>query len=309
MHALPQTAGGEPFERPALAGVSYRLCANAAFDACNWLVAGDSAERFCAACRHNRTIPDLTVTANLDSWRNFEFAKHRLFYSIIKLGLPLANRTDDPDRGLAFDFLEEINGTPVLTGHENGIVVLNLSEADDVARARQRLALGEPYRTLLGHMRHESGHYFWDRLVAVSPRHLDTFREVFGDERADYDEALRNYYFSGPAMDWPSRLISAYASSHPWEDFAETWAHYLHIEDTMEMARSFGIAPCKKESPDASCFCDTVSSWSSLSVVLNSLNRCMGEKDLYPFVLPAPAIARLEFIHRLVTGSSESATA
>jgi hypothetical protein len=286
-------------------GTAYRFCANAAYDSCNWLIPANSGERLCAACRHNRTIPDIDLPANLNSWRNYELAKHRLFYSLIKLRLPLANRTEDPEHGLAFDFLAETPGAPVITGHENGVIVMNLKEADDSVRASQRLLLGEPYRTLLGHLRHESGHYYWDRLVADSPR-LDTFRELFGDERADYDKALQTHYSSGPAHDWQSRFISAYASSHPWEDFAETWAHYFHIEDTMEMAASFGLPALPfltgNSSPQLTNagFGETISRWSSLTVVMNSLNRCMGEADLYPFVLPPPALSRLEFVHDLL---------
>jgi len=277
----------------------YRFCANAAFDSCNWLINAESGDRLCSACRHNRTIPDITLAENLNSWRNYELAKHRLLYSLVKLKLPLTDRAEDPEHGLAFDFLAETSGAPVITGHENGVIVMNLKEADDSVRASQRLLLGERYRTLLGHLRHESGHYFWDRLVANSP-HLDNFRELFGDERADYDEALRVHYSSGAPRNWQARFISAYASSHPWEDFAETWAHYFHIEDTLEMAASCGLSCLLGDRSGDSGFAGTMSQWSALTIVMNSLNRCMGEADLYPFVPPPPALARLEFVHELL---------
>ncbi len=171
----------------------YRLCANAEFDVCNWVVPADGDAEFCLACRHNRIIPDLSIPGNLASWRLFELAKHRLFYTLIALGLPLRNRADDPWRGLAFDFLSPTDEKPrVITGHEDGLITLNLKEADDDYRARERLRLGEPCRTLLGHFRHEAGHYYWDQLVP--DEHLERFREVFGDERRNYADALRVYY-------------------------------------------------------------------------------------------------------------------
>ncbi|MDQ1469310.1 MAG: hypothetical protein QOJ99_790 [Bryobacterales bacterium] len=307
---------GDPDYWVALAspGQHYRYCENAAYDACNWLLPANSSERFCAACRHNRIIPDLSLPSNLYSWRLFEIAKHRLFYTLIKLELPLANRSDDPRYGLAFDFLTEIpGGPPVTTGHEDGLITMNLKEADDAERTRQRLQLGEPYRTLLGHFRHESGHYFWDRLVSGRWDRLERFRAVFGDERRNYDEALRRHYAHGPNADWRSNFITGYAACHPWEDFAETWAHYLHIVDTMEMAFSFGVqieprveTRCELGlsvdfDPHQSADFDLlIGKWLSLTVVINSLSRCLGEHDLYPFILPGPVITKMNFIHKLI---------
>ncbi|MEO7652927.1 MAG: putative zinc-binding peptidase, partial [Bryobacteraceae bacterium] len=220
----------------------YRFCANAQYDACNWLVSADAEEVFCVACRHNRTIPDLSVDNNLNRWRKFELAKHRLFYTLIRLGLPLPSRSEDPKEGLVFDFLANgpDTGHKVMTGHEDGQIVINLAEADDDERVKLRLAMNEPYRTLLGHFRHESGHYFWDRLVRDGER-VESFRELFGDERQDYQQALHAHYSNGPARNWQQSYISSYAAAHPWEDFAETWAHYLHIVDTLEMAFAYGI--------------------------------------------------------------------
>jgi hypothetical protein len=292
----------------------YRYCANAGYDACNWLVPAHDAGDFCAACRHNRIIPDLSVPSNLHAWRLFEIAKHRLFYTLIKLELPLHNREEDPVHGMAFDFLGEIPGGPaVTTGHENGLITMNLKEADDAERTRQRLQLGEPYRTLLGHFRHESGHYFWDRLVSGRRERLDSFRTVFGDERRSYSEAVRRHYAHGPAPDWRLNYITGYAASHPWEDFAETWAHYLHIVDTLEMAFSFGvqIEPRVDNKPEFGLSVDfdphqnadfdlLIGKWLSLTVVINSLSRCLGEHDLYPFILPGPVITKMNFIHALV---------
>jgi hypothetical protein len=89
---------------------------------------------------------------------------------------------------------------------------------------------------LLGHFRHEVGHYFWDRLVATDPHQLEEFRVLFGDDRQDYGEALKRHYDEGAPANWQDTYISMYATMHPWEDFAETWAHYLHIVDTLETA-------------------------------------------------------------------------
>jgi hypothetical protein len=284
----------------------FRFCANARFDACNWLVPADGGAEFCISCRHNRTIPDLSVSGNLASWRQYELAKHRLFYTLIGLGVPLTSRAEDPLDGLAFDFLAETSDHPnVITGHVHGLITLNLKEADDVERARQRLSLGEPYRTLLGHLRHESGHYFWSRLVMGES--LNRFRQIFGDERQDYCEALRIHYARGPLPEWGSDYITAYAACHPLEDFAETWAHYLHIVDTMEMAFSFGSrvgSGLVHPAPQGRAgFREFVGEWRALTVFMNSLNRCMGGADLYPFILSPPVIDKLEFVHLLVARS------
>src|SRR6202044_2237030 len=152
-------------------------------------------------------------------------------------------RLENPEFGLAFDVLAdppEGAGETVRTGHENGVITMNLAEADDAIREQRRTELGEPYRTLLGHFRHEVGHYYWDRLVRDGGR-LDECRDCFGDETRDYGDALRKYYAEGPPPDWRGNFVSAYATAHPWEDFAETWAHFLHITDTLEMAGSLGI--------------------------------------------------------------------
>jgi hypothetical protein len=291
----------------------YRFCANAEHDTCNWLIRADKPDTFCEACRHNRTIPDLSVPENLPRWKKLELAKHRLFYTLLKLHLPVAARADHPE-GLAFDFLVEGavsphgGPAPVMTGHANGLITINLSEADDVERERARSAMAEPYRTLLGHFRHEVAHYYWDRLIANSS-YLDDFRSVFGDERSDYAAALQQHYSNGPPTDWPDHFVTAYASSHPWEDFAETWAHYFHMVDTLETARAFGLSVRPKVSkgaelattidfdPHNSEMDRIIAAWLPLTFAVNSINRSMGQPDLYPFVLSASVIIKLTFIH------------
>jgi hypothetical protein len=285
----------------------YRYCANAQNDICNWLIAADSSESFCAACRHNRTIPDLSFPQNLVNWRKVENAKHRLFYSLLKLGLPLTTFQEDPE-GLTFDFLVAPPGGPVMTGHAGGLITINVAEADDVVRERQRQRFDESYRTLLGHFRHEIAHYYWDHLIRDAPSHAQ-FRELFGDETRDYNAALQRYYANGPAPDWPERFVSAYASSHPWEDFAETWAHYFHMVDTLETASAFGLrlrprvvqnaelATAVNFDPYTAAMDRLLESWSPLTVAVNAINRSMGIPDLYPFVLAPPAIVKLTFVH------------
>jgi len=185
---------------------TYRYCANAAYDVCNWLVPTKRPDAYCLACRHNRIIPDLSFANNLEKWRALEVAKHRLFYTLVQLGLPTETRWENP-AGLAFKFLADVEAsdTAVMTGHVDGVITINIAEADDAERERRRQKMGELYRTPLGHFRHEIGHYYWDRLIADSP-HLETFRRVFGDERRDYDAALKNYYANGPAPDWSEHL-------------------------------------------------------------------------------------------------------
>jgi hypothetical protein len=297
----------------------YRLCANAKHGVCNWLVSADQPEAFCAACRHNRTIPDLSQPDNLAHWRKIESAKHRLFYSLLRLRLPLVTRTED-EHGLAFDFLSAPSGasghSPVMTGHDRGLITLNLAEADDPVRELQRKTMGEPYRTLLGHFRHEIAHYYWDRLVKDSPA-VEEFRRLFGDEREDYAAALQRHYAQGPQPNWQDNFVTAYASSHPWEDFAETWAHYFHMVDTLEIAGAFGLRlrPKVATSADLATAIDfdpyitnmarIIDAWLPLTFAVNSINRSMGQPDLYPFILAPPAIWKLTFVHdRIHTGDS-----
>jgi hypothetical protein len=310
--ALPEDAGDVwlAILRP---GRRYRLCLNARFVACNWLVPAEEAEAFCAACRHNRCISDPGQDENLARWRRLEQAKRRLFYSLLRLQLPMATRAESPN-GLAFDFLADPTDPKaprVMTGHANGLVTIALREADDVEREKMRKSLGEPYRTLLGHFRHETGHYFWGRLVREGGQ-LETCRTLFGDERVDYGEALKAYYAHGAPADWRGRFISAYATMHPWEDFAETWAHYLHMLDTLETAGVHGVEIHPRDHSSAfhaainfdpyrtRDFDPVIGNWLPLSLAVNSLNRSMGQPDLYPFVLSGAVIEKLRFIHNVV---------
>jgi hypothetical protein len=295
----------------------YRRCANIETPAgCNWLVK-DGENTLCVACRLNRTIPDLSVAGNDVLWHRIEVAKRRVVSSLIAMKLPVRSRiNEDPGCGLAFDLLASpVGGPRVMTGHSDGIITLNIEEAEDARREQTRQEMGEPYRTLLGHFRHEIGHYYWDRVIRDG-KWLQPFREVFGDEQADYGEALRIRYEQGPAPDWPQHYVSAYASCHPWEDWAETWAHYMHMLDTLATGMSFGIGrdsvdlpyePFTAEvlwQPDDNDFLDVLNSWIRLSTVLNEMARAMGQVDFYPFALPKAAAAKLQFIHTVVTAGN-----
>ena len=291
-----------------------RLCANARMSACNWLLPAGQDDGFCTACRLNRTIPDLADAGNVLRWRKLESAKRRLVYSLLRLGLPVPSKTDDPEAGLAFDFLShaaEPSGA-VMTGHAAGLITIDLAEADDPSRESRRDSFAEPYRTVLGHFRHEIGHYYWDRLVA-SGSALSAFRSLFGDERADYGEALAAHHQGGPPADWPDRFVSAYASAHPWEDWAESWAHYMHIMDTLETAHGYGLSlrpvagrdqtlaiTVDTDPYDMADFESVLRMWLPLTYAVNGLNRSMGQPDLYPFVLAPAVVEKLGFVHRLV---------
>ena len=249
LSAIEPSAAG--FRTLADRGDGRFFCANAEHDACNWLLEPGETSGYCRACRHNGTVPNLADPAQLARWRDLEVAKHRLFYSLIRWKLPLKTRAQDPAHGLIFNFLADdpAAGQKVMTGHDNGLITIALTEADDIERERRRLQMGEPYRTLLGHFRHEVGHYFWDVLVRDGGK-LEACRAVFGDDSMDYGEALQRHYNEGPPADWQQNYVSAYATTHPWEDFAETWAHYLHIVDTLEMASEFGIEVRPAGRPD-----------------------------------------------------------
>lgn len=285
-------------------GQRYKTCRNGLeFNACNWLVPYSSDEGYCWACRFNRTIPDQTQPRNNERLRRFESAKKRLLYTLTRLGLPLTSGFVNAEEGLLFDFIEDQRSDPgrfpenfVQTGFHGGIITVNTLEADDDVRESVRVQLKESYRTLLGHLRHESGHYFWP-VVDPDAALLGEFRETFGSPDADYDAALASYYTDGPVSGWQDRFISAYASAHPNEDWAETWAHYLLIYDALETAAAHGMV---ERSPDAIDIDERVAQWRMLSVALNEMNRSSGLGDAYPFVLHDTVAAKLRFVDKTV---------
>ena len=309
----------------ASGGALYRRCSNLdSAAACNWLIATAAADgtepMLCRACRLDRTLPDLTRKQHRLWWRRIELAKRRLVASLIALGLPVASRIDeDPARGLAFDLLHEDEAHEhVVSGYRDGIVTLNIEEADEARRQRVRAVLHQPSRTLLGHLRHDIGHYYWHRLVADGPW-LTPFRELFGDERKHDARSPQQIRAQQESGDWASRHVSPQAVEHPLEDWAETFAHYLQMADALETAPAFGIEAenlelryepfneaslYRRQNADAAAFLDFVNRWMELTGVLNELARSMGRLDFYPYVLSSDAVRKLHFVHLVILGTS-----
>jgi hypothetical protein len=310
-----------------LALTTYRRCANTNSAApCNWLLPDTEATRlqpFCRSCRLDRTVPDPSDRDNASLWLKVELAKRALVSQLLALKLPVESKaSENPAQGVMFDLLRTpAGGAKVMTGHDDGLITLDIEEADDVHRETIRSQMHEPYRTLIGHLRHEIGHYYWQRLVRDTPWEA-ACRELFGDDRADYTAALQEHYANGAPRDWMNRHVSAYASAHPYEDWAETWAHYLHMIDALDTARSFGLVahhndiqydpftaraldlPGRDANADDLAFLATVNGWIELTGALNEVTRSMGEPDFYPFVLSIPAVRKLHFIHKVVKNAA-----
>jgi hypothetical protein len=282
-----------------LLGNAFRYCSNGEdYGVCNWLRPIEDASPFCMACQFNRTVPDQSRPENQRRWLALERAKKRLLYTLAQLNLPLISGWTDPRRGLLFDFVEDARSTDafpetfVTTGYLGGVITINALEADDATRVAVRDEMNESYRTVLGHLRHESGHYYWS-LLDPDRDLLEDFRDLFGEERADYGEALDVHYRKGPPPQWQDRYISAYASAHPSEDWAECWGHYLHIYDALETAaahRLLGVQPAVMS------MAERLSAWTRISLMLNELNRSVGRGDAYPFVINELVAEKLDFI-------------
>ena len=285
-------------------------CANRAIAGCNWVV--ETRGELCFSCALTRTRPDDDHAKGLREFRVAEGAKRWLLFELGELGLPVESPRER-DGGLAFDLLSS-DAEPVTTGHSHGVITLDLAESDDARRVARREQLGEPYRTVLGHLRHEIGHYYWPILVA-GDEPLARWRELFGDECEDYDTALERHYRDGPPQDWRERFVSAYATMHPSEDWAETFAHYLHIRDGVQTASAYRVqvhGPASAPPPRLASELDSsarpsghefdrlLAAWLPLTYALNAINRSIGRSDLYPFVLPPPVVAKLAFVHELV---------
>ncbi len=306
------------FWTDSTSGELFKKCQNHQHGVCNWLIPADKQDTFCTACSLNRTIPNLSNPEHLERWSTIEVAKHRLIYALIRWDIPVMSKVEDRNVGLVFDFKSDEGVPPgqrVLTGHADGVITMNISEADDVEREMARNEMDEVYRTVLGHFRHEVGHYYWDRLV-MNTEYLEPFRELFGDERESYQGALDYHYQTGPPADWRENFISSYATMHPWEDWAESWAHYLHIVDTLDTAYSYGLTirpllapehPVQSGKVDFDPFTQTdfqaiIRNWFPLSLMINSLNRSMGARDAYPFVITPMVQKKLRFVHEVIHG-------
>ena len=334
-------ASGQYFKAQEPA-VRYQKCDNNAdYKVCNGMVNLDTLESvkgkdevLCFACRFNETVPDLSVVEHIPLWKKMEVAKRRALYALKALSLPLRNLSQDPENGLSFDFttdrdvndhfVSKLDDTEsVFTGHDCGHITINLAEADEVARSQTKHAMGEHYRTLLGHFRHELGHYYFDQLMTGSEDKHALAKQYFGDDELDYQAALKKHYKNGAPDNWGAEFVSEYATMHPYEDWAETWAHYMHIMDTLETAKNFSITGTLTSTvtgdatdsdgtnelnlPQGSQFFYSQTSittildaWMEFSVILNSLNRSMGMNDAYPFVLSQTVRTKLSFIHHAI---------
>jgi hypothetical protein len=307
---VPNFAGMTSLDPPLanvwqLHGGTYRLCSNyTEQQICNWAVPADDPNPLCISCRTTRAIPNLFEPGHREAWYRLEAAKRRVLFTLTQLSLPILD--------LIFEFKAGEPGSEVLTGHSNGVITINIAEADDVERERQKKAVHEPYRSVIGHIRHEVGHFYWGCLIARTSE-LSAFRNIFGDEEQDYSASLRAHYEQGANPNWQDRFVSAYASVHPWEDWAETWTHYLHMVDALETAAACGISmfPARSDEPSMSrvpssvpparlAFSSMLDHWFPLTYALNNLNRGLGLPDAYPFVLSPMAIAKLQFVHDVI---------
>ena len=298
-------------EGTSLDGRTWIPCSNRHWR-CNWLVAEDAGAGRCLSCRLNRRRPEASDTIALEKLADASQVMRRLLVQLAELRLPV-----DPfyerEGGLAFDLLSSYSGQQRVTiGHANGVITIDLIETLDDYREAMRIRLREPYRTMLGHFRHEVGHYYQWILVEQTDW-IDECRELFGDERASYSDAMNRHYREGAPDGWETSYISEYATMHPWEDFAESFAHYLHITDSLTSAAAGGlvlqasrvdglidadIAP--RATYQGTATSEMLADWQWLSLLLNRVNHAMGRGDMYPFVLTEPVRTKLDFVHRVV---------
>ena len=284
----------------------FRRCGNQTVARCNWTIPAGDENPLCVSCRLTRTRPADSDGPALVGLADAEAAKRRMVFQILDIGLPLTSWAETAG-GLGYDLLSSME-RPVVTGHEDGIITIDLAESDDPHREQVRQDMGEAYRTMLGHIRHETGHYYWEVLIEQATR-LDRFRELFGDEQSDYGEAMNRHYAHGAPPGWGEDYVSAYATMHPWEDWAETFAHYLHIRDTLQTAAAFGmhidapepeLSADPKEEVEDEPFARVLGEWLPLTYALNAVNRSMGRDDLYPFVLSPAVVTKLTWVHQTV---------
>ena len=294
------TAVGYSREQGTMAAVraDRPICANLNRCGCNWIADPASVFGLCFSCTLTRTRPADGDMVGLGQYWIAESAKRRLIFGLDELQLPI--KVSDGSVGLAFDLLSSSHGK-IITGYQNGIITLDLAESNDAHRETLRASMDEPYRTVLGHFRHEIGHYYCE-LLALGPDRREEFRALFGDESTSYEDALQRHYSTGSGQNWQNRFISAYATMHPLEDFAEVFGHFLHIADTLQTAQEFGLIADQQrvdplETPMAELIART---WLPLTKALNQINRSLGRPDLYPFVLAQPVIVKLAFVADLV---------
>lgn len=312
---VPQPDGGLVCGN-AVCGADIVKCGNyAEHNVCNRCVRAEDAaagRTLCDCCGFNQTIPDLNVPGNKVKWYRLEAAKRRLLYDLDLVGLPYRFADADPRPKLRFDFKADVPAKKwmwwtigkkeqVFTGHASGLITINIREASDVEREQARVAFNEAHRTLIGHFRHEIAHYFFE--VLVTGRDEARCKSVFGDhENPTYQDAMSNYYQNGPLADWQDRFVSAYATMHPWEDFAETFATYLDMASVLDCAVNNGFlaAPLRLDDIERMML-----QYKALGIGMNEINRSMGLLDLVPEVLVGPVREKLRYIHELVVGAAQ----
>ncbi|MET0296998.1 MAG: putative zinc-binding metallopeptidase [Microbacterium sp.] len=310
-HILTRQFHGIRNGRVVIDGSTWYTCSNRDWS-CNWLVWENAPAGRCFSCRLTRRRPASDDTVALEKLAGTEEAKRRLILQLGDLGLPIVPWDVKPG-GLGFDLISSLSdGKSVLIGHANGIITIDLAESLDDRREALRVRLGEPYRTILGHLRHEVGHYFQNVLLTDDAAWARC-RDLFGDERASYQDALKRHYAMGAPENWHESFISEYATMHPWEDFAESFAHYLHITGTLQTAAAIGIHldatvtslrdtdVVPRESYEDQPVQRLLDDWDWMSQAFNRINRSMGFRDLYPFDLVGPVRRKLAFIHDIVT--------
>jgi hypothetical protein len=299
-------------------GEGWAYCQNGVqHGVCNWLVPSANAGSLCRSCQFTRTIVDLSIPGNIQAWGRIETAKRRVLHTLAHLRLFPETKAENPD-GLAFDLLAPLTNTAVITGHADGVITLNIFEADDAYREFQRKNLGEPYRTIIGHIRHELGHYYWDRFFRNRAEYdpiMQEFRRLFGDERVNYAESLQRHYQTGGSGADQTEYITAYAGAHPWEDWAETWAQYLHLTDALETVRAFGWASENVPIPFTPLpaemvfnddgerypeFLKNVNDWAKMTPALNEIAASLGQPNLYPFVFSTRTARKMALVNDMV---------
>ncbi len=280
-------------------GTVVHACTNQSHGVCNSF--NKSPNTLCRFCEFTSVIPPLKQPESVRRWAMMESAKRRLLSQLEDLSLPPFIDDVQQTHPLSFEFLENSvdacgQTKNVTTGHEHGLITINLAEADSVHRERLRVDLGEPQRTLIGHMRHEIGHYIdWSWACRMA---ADEYRALFGDpDSIDYSEAMKRHYDEGPPSNWANHYVSAYATMHPWEDFAETVNVYLDIMAIATTATELGQSEL-----DLSATADAgqlVSSVLKIVVEVSEYNFDLGLMPLLPERIPPAVIEKLAYVHAL----------
>jgi hypothetical protein len=279
-------------------------CANRNLGICNCFAnqTDSTGNVLCTYCEFTRVVPPHDSPDKFSRWRELESAKRRLLIQLSGLEFPPFASKFVPTCPLVFEFKEDTvlpDGSieAVFTGHENGVITINAHEADSVRREQSRVAFNEPQRTLIGHMRHEYGH-FLDLCCIQGDLLRAKYVELFGDPATvDYAEAKTRYYAQGPTGNWPESYVSAYASMHPWEDFAETVNVYLDLMALAETARD--QLGSNIDTSANGCVATFISELLDLAITVSEFNFDMGLNALLPERFNDEVVCKLSYVHSL----------